>query len=160
MSSNSSPKILLFCYSYHTLSTKKLCEGIKQKMSSIDLVLLKDGDGSMVTSDVDNYDYIGFASGIYFWDYGKPIYEQVKKIGDFKGKKCFVLTTSGSASDRYNYYLREEITKRNGNFVGGWGCKGYGNYFPLNLFGGSNPGKPDEMDIEKACNFISGLISS
>ena len=109
-------------------------------------------------NDVSSYDYVGFASGIYAWEFGKPIYEKLEKLTGLEGKKCFSLCTSGSASEKYPLYPKEAIEKKGGKFLGGWGCQGKSNYFPLNLFGGLHKEKPDENDIKTGAEFLKKLI--
>ena len=62
-----SKKIIIFYYSYSSMSTEKLLKGIKETISNIELLLLP----SEEKNDVSSYDLIGFASGIYAWDFGK-----------------------------------------------------------------------------------------
>ena len=49
-------KIIIFYYSYSSMSTEKLLKGIKETISNIELLLLP----SEEKNDVSSYDLIGF----------------------------------------------------------------------------------------------------
>ena len=147
-------KILIFYYSYSSMSTEKLVKGIKEAFPNIEILLLP----SEEQNDVSSYDYIGFASGIYSWNFGKPIFQKIEKITGLEGKKCFSLCTSGSVSEKYPFYPKDAIEKKGGKFLGGWGCQGKSNYFPLNLIGWLHIDKPDENDIKNGIEFVKKLV--
>ena len=149
-----SKKIIIFYYSYSSMSTEKLVKGIQTAYPSIEILLLPSEEKNDISSD----DYIGFASGIYAWDFWKPVYQKIEKLVGFEGKKCFTLCTSGSASEKYPLYLKETIEKKGGKFLRGFGCQGKSNYFPLNIFGGLHSDKPNENDINNAVNFVKTLV--
>ena len=147
-------KVIIFYYSYSSMSTEKLLKGIKESFPDIELLLLP----SEEKNDVSSYDYIGFASGIYAWNFGKPVYEKIEKLIGLEGKNCFSLCTSGSASEKYPGYIKDAIEKKKGKFIGGWGCQGGSNYFPLSLFGGLHMNKPDKNDIQNGTQFLQKII--
>ena len=66
-------KIIIFYYSYSSMSTEKLVKGIQTSFPNIEILLLP----SEEKNDVSSYDYVGFASGVYYWDFGKPIYKKL-----------------------------------------------------------------------------------
>ena len=47
---------------------------------------------------------------------------------------------------------------KKGKFIGGWGCQGGSNYFPLSLFGGLHMNKPDKNDIQNGTQFLQKII--
>ena len=149
-----SKKIIIFYYSYSTMSTQKLVQGIQAAIPNIEILLLPSDD----KNDVSSYDYIGFASGIYAWNFGKPVYQKIEKLVGLEGKKCFSLCSSGAGSEKYIYYPKEAIEKKGGKFIRGYGCQGKANFFPLNIFGGVHGSKPDENDIKGAVDFLKKLV--
>ena len=149
-----SKKIVIYYYSYHTMSTKKLLEGIVKDFSNITLIPVT----PEVQIDLENYDYIGFASGIYYMNFGKPIYDLLKRTENLQGKPCFILSTSGGLKERYKYCIKDLIEKQGGKFLDGFNCLGFDCIFPINLFGGMNKGKPDEEDIKNAQDFLKATI--
>ena len=84
--------------------------------------------------------------------------KKLRNLQDQKEKKCFSLCRSGSASEKYPLYPKEAIEKKGGKFLGGWGCQGKSNFFPLNLFGGLHGDKPDENDIKACVEFVKKTI--
>ena len=128
--------------------------GIQKVFPNIEILLLPSDD----KNDVSSYDYVGFASGIYAWDFGKPIYQKIEKLTGLEGKKCFSLCSSGAGSEKYIYYPKEAIEKKGGKFLRGYGCQGKANFFPLNMFGGVHGNKPDENDIKGAVDFVKKLV--
>ena len=148
-------KIIIFYYSYSSMSTEKLIKGIQKEIPNIEILLLP----SEEKNDVSSYDFIGFASGIYAWNFGNPVYDKIGKLNGLEGKKCFSLCTSGSVSKKYPFYPKEAIEKRGGKFVDGWGCQGKSNYFPLNIFGGLHTDKPDSNDIKNGVEFVKKIVS-
>ena len=147
-------KIIIFYYSYSAMSTEKLVKGIQNSFPNIEILLLP----SEEKNDVSSYDYIGFASGIYAWDFGKPIYEKLEKLKGLEGKKCFSLCTSTAGNEKYVFYPKESIEKKGGKFIGGWGCPGKAVFFPLNLFGGVNKVRPNDDDIKTGSEYLKKLI--
>ena len=147
-------KIIIFYYSYSTMSTEKIVKGIQASYPNIEILLLP----SEEKNDISNYDFIGFASGIYAWDFGKPIYQKIEKLIGLEGKKCFSICTSTTGSEKYTLYPKEAIEKKGGKFIRGWGCQGKANFFPLNVFGGVHKEKPDENDIKSATDFLKKLV--
>ena len=147
-------KIIIFYYSYSSMSTEKLVKGIQTAFPDIEILLLP----SEEKNDVSSYDYVGFASGIYAWDFGKPIYQKLETLTGLEGKKCFSLCTSTSNSEKYTLYPKGAIEKKGGKFIGGWGCPGKAVFFPLNVFGGANKARPNEDDIKAGSEFLKKLI--
>ena len=150
----SSKRIIIYYYSYHTMSTKKLLEGVVKDFSNITLVPVTPD----VQIDLENYDYIGFASGIYFMNFGKPIHDLLKRTESLQGKPCFTLSTSGGLSEGYKTSIKDLIEKKGGIFLDGFNCLGFDCIFPINLFGGKNKGKPDDEDIKNAQDFLKATI--
>ena len=101
-------KIIVFYYSYSSMSTEKLVKGIQASFPNMEILLLP----SEEKNDVSSYDYVGFASGIYAWDFGKPIYEKLEKLQGLEGKKCFSLCTSTAGSEKYTLYPKDARKKR------------------------------------------------
>ena len=51
------------------MCTQKIVQGIQKAFPNIEILLLP----SEEKNDVSSYDFIGFASGIYAWNFGRPI---------------------------------------------------------------------------------------
>ena len=88
-------KTLILYESLHHGNTKKLVDAIAAEYP------VEICDARLFEGDLSKYDLIGFASGIYAWDFGKPVYDKIEKLIGLEGKNCFSLCTSGSASEKY-----------------------------------------------------------
>ena len=146
-------KIIIFYHTQHGNNTKKLVEAIKSKYNSIEI-----HQTPCEIIDVSSYDFVGFASGVYFWYFGKTIYQQIEKLEGMNGKKCFCLSTSG-AGGSFKDCFKNEIEKKGGIFLGGFEVPGHTNYFPLSIFGGLNKGRPNEEDFNNAIKFLEEITS-
>ena len=62
-------KIIIFYYSYSSMSTEKLVKGVQTAYPNIEILLLPNEE----KNDVSSYDYVGFASGIYSWNFEKTV---------------------------------------------------------------------------------------
>ena len=76
-----SKKIIIFYYSYSSMSTQWLVQGIQTAFPNIEILLLPNEE----KNDVSSYDYVGFASGIYAWDFGKPVYQKIEALKGLEG---------------------------------------------------------------------------
>lgn len=143
---------IIFYHTQHNENTKKLVEcsqelGFKIVQTPSDI------------NDLSYYKYIGFASGIYFWDVGKTLYQQFDKIENLKDKKCFIAYTCGEPKDSYLSTVITKIKEKGGEYCGEYHCLGHTNYFPLNLFGGLKKGHPSDEEKEAFKEFLKGIIS-
>ena len=84
-------KIIIFYHTQHGQNTKKLIEAIKSKYNSIEI-----HQTPCEITDVSSYDFVGFASGVYFWYFGKTIYQQIEKSEGMNGKKMLLFINQWS----------------------------------------------------------------
>lgn len=113
---------------------------------------------------IEDYDLIGFGSGVYKEDLSPKIYKVAKDL-DVKGKKVFVFSTSGVGMKFYNKRLIKLLESKGGINIGTFSCKGYFNPREFtdkrifDLFGRMSQGHPNERDLERAENFILSISS-
>jgi len=105
---------------------------------------------------IDNYNLIGFASGVYMAKHDKELLKLVEKIPFKRGRKAFTVTTSGVGRN-YNTGLNHRLIQKGFEIVGEFTTKGWDTFFILALFGGINKGKPNEEDLERARQFAQDL---
>ena len=87
----------LICYaSVHHGNTKKIAEAIAEAIGA-ELVALKDAK----TKNIEEYDLIGFGSGIYFAQHHKSILAAVYALRNVSGKKAFVFSTAGFPAGKF-----------------------------------------------------------
>ena len=135
--------------SVHHGNTEKLVKRIAEECQ-VDLI---DAIKQM-NADLNDYDMIGFASGIYYSKFHQSIlkFSEENLSAD---KKVFLICTYGGSA---NFKSIEQIlNKKHASVVGKFGCKGYDTFGPCKLVGGIAKGHPDEEDMKNAVDFVKGL---
>ena len=138
------------------MNTKLLLDNSTKKFPNIEIIPLPNDE----KIDVSTYDLIGFASGIYYWDFGKEIYKHIEKIKGLEGKNVFVLYTAGVVTEGHSLKPKDAIEKKGGKLVAGFGCRGsskggIGGFFS-GLFGVKE--RPDENDFKECETFIDNTM--
>ena len=141
-------KVIVYA-SVHHGNTEKLVKSIAEECQVGLIDAVKQSD-----ADLNSYDMIGFASGIYFSKFHQSILEFAEK-NLLDNKKVFLISTYGGSA---NYKSIEQIlNKKYSKVIGKFGCKGYDTFGPFKLVGGIAKGHPDEDDIKNAVKFVKGL---
>lgn len=145
-------KTAIIYASKHHGNTYKLVEAISEKY---DIVPINAQTQQCV--DLNEYDLIGFASGI---DFGKfyPSVEQFLKDNLPKKKKVFFLYTCAKTSSRFTESMKTEALKREAIVMGEYGCRGYNTYGPWKIIGGMNKNHPSRKELEAAVRFYETLM--
>lgn len=144
-------KTAIIYYSRHHENTKKLLDAIA---AANEVTLL---DATQETEwKLDEYDRIGFASGIYFSKFHKSLLK-VAQDRLPEGKKLFFIYTCGAEKDNYTDTIKKAAQTHDPEFIGEFGCLGYDTYGPFKLIGGIAKGHPDEKDISNALAFYNSL---
>ena len=140
--------------STHHGNTEKVLNKIKEKFP--ETVLIKAGDFN--PDDFKRYEAIGFASGIFYFKFAKPVdtlFEQALASGV---QKLFFIYTAGAINAGFEKTLCKR-TEQNGKIcMGIFGCKGFDTFGPLKLIGGLNKGRPNEDDFKNAIDFFEKNI--
>ena len=135
--------------SVHHGNTEKLVKRIAEecRVDLIDAI-------KQMNVDLNDYDIIGFASGIYYSKFHKSILKFIEKnLAD--DKKVFLICTYGGSA---NFKSIEQIlNKKHASVVGKFGCKGYDTFGPFKLVGGIAKGHPNEEDMKNAVDFVKVL---
>ncbi len=142
-------RIAIVYTSVHHGNTEKLVKRIAEECQ-VDLI---DAIKQM-NADLNDYDMIGFASGIYYSKFHQSIlkFSEENLSAD---KKVFLICTYGGSA---NFKSIEQIlNKKHASVVGKFGCKGYDTFGPFKLVGGIAKGHPDEEDMKNAVDFVKGL---
>jgi flavodoxin len=113
--------------------------------------------------EVDEYDLIGFGSGIYAQRPHYRLLRFVHRLPTQTGKKAFLFFTSGARDsfllDIFTKPLRSGLLKKGFDIVGEFRCPGLDTFGPFWFIRGINKGRPDERDFDNARNFARGLLS-
>lgn len=145
-------KTAIIYYSKHHGNTKKLVDAINEKHSATLI------DASQTEEcNLEEFDLIGFASGIYYSKFHKTVTECAKNNLP-NGKKVFLLYTCGAKKESYTKALKAIAEAKGGSVIGEYGALGYDTFGPFKLIGGMAKGHPDSEEISKAVEFYENLI--
>lgn len=146
-------KTAIIYYSKHHENTKKLLDAIRK--ASADEITLFDVTKTASVNWQD-YDLVGFASGIYYSKFDKSVLEFAKNNPP-KGKNVFFIYTCGAEKDGYTKAIRAALTGSGAAILGEYGCLGYDTFGPFKLIGGIAKNHPDDADVQKAITFYQTL---
>lgn len=144
-------KTAIIYESKHHGNTKKVCDRIA-KDCKVKLIKAQNVNENF---EWDDYDLIGFASGIAY----KKFYEPVNKAAEMlpPGKKVFFIYTCAKNNKDFSEDIQNIVTKRGCESVGSYGCKGFNTYGPLKIIGGMNKSNPTEEELQSSIQFFNDL---
>ncbi|MGN1203906.1 MAG: flavodoxin family protein [Lachnospiraceae bacterium] len=144
-------KTAIIYASVHHGNTKKVVDEIAKtsdtKVDLIDAVKVKE-------KDLNGYDRIGFASGIYYSKFHQSVLN-FAAVNLPQAKEVFFLCTYGGKENFQS--IEGAIKGKNARVIGRFGCKGYDTYGPFKLIGGISKGHPDARDLADATAFYKTL---
>ena len=122
------------------------------------------GEGEVELVDVtarqsvrlEEYDCIGFASGIYFGAFHSGVLAFARQYLP-QGKPVFFVYTYGGAKGSGAAAVSRIAEEKLCPVLGAFSCKGYDTFGPFKLVGGIAKGHPDERDLENARAFYRQL---
>ena len=139
-------------YSKHHGNTKKLLDAIKA--ADPEVVLVDSTEKHEV--DLNGYDRIGFASGVYYSKFAEQVLT-FDKVNLPAQKDVFYLATAGNPMKNYFNSIAEIAKSKRCNELGRFQCKGYDTFGPFKLVGGIQKGHPTEDEIAEAVEFYKNL---
>lgn len=149
-------KSLINYYSKYNNNTEKIAKVFADALSAD---LIKINDSETINIDTDNYDLIGFGSGVYDQGLSPVLFNYVEKL-NLKGKNVFVFSTSSVGFKFFNKKLMDVLVSKGAICKGSFACKGHfvykGNKF-YELMIKASHGHPNDKDINKAINFIKKI---
>ena len=117
--------------------------------------ILKPSEVEMNT--INEYDLIGFGSGIYAGKHHESLFQLVKLLPSGK-KNAFIFSTRAiQPLTFYHKILRKRLEEKGFTILNEFSCQGFSTYGPLKFIGGINKGRPNTEDIEKARLFAQEL---
>lgn len=144
-------------YSQHHGNTKKLLDAICKSDPEIALIDVAKGAATNGPADLEGYDRIGFASGIYYSSFAKQLLAYLRDQLP-EGKDVFFLYTAGAGrNDRFVREISEATKEKRAKILGTYGCSGYDTFGPFKLVGGLKKGHPDAKEIGEAVQFYRSL---
>ena len=134
-------------YSRHHGNTLKVLEAMADA-GQVDLIDVT----TRQTVQLEKYDCIGFASGIYYGKFHESVLNFARQYLT-EGKSVFFVCTYGAYRPGYTKAIRQIISEKACTVLGEFGCKGYDTFGPFKLVGGVAKGHPDRYDLENARKF-------
>ena len=144
-------KSVIIYMSRHHGNTKKLVEYLVARYS---ITLLDAQEAEKLNTE--EYDLIGFASGVDFGKFYSPVTDLAKTISP--GKCIYALYTCARDQARYGSEIEEIAALTGCTYLGKYGCRGYNTYGPWKLVGGMNKEHPSEKELQDACAFYENLL--
>lgn len=149
-------KSILVLYSYHHHNTEKIAEVIA-KVLNAEIKTPQE----IKPEDLQEYDLVGFGSGIYSAEHHESLFELANKLPQVKGRKAFIFSTSGMTGEakaaKDHSKLSEKLQSKGYLIVDEFQCKGFNTNSFLKLFGGMNKGRPNEKDLKHAKEFAQNI---
>ena len=145
-------KTAICCYSRHHGNTRRVVESMARE-TGVDLIDVT----ARQTVCLEDYDCIGFASGIYFGKFHDRVLELAAKVLP-EGRPIFLVCTYGSSQGKGPQQMESIAREKGCPVLGTFGCRGYDTFGPFKLLGGIAKGCPSERDLENARDFYREII--
>lgn len=150
-------KSLLIVFSYHHKNTEKIANAFAKVLDA----QIKTPQ-EVNPEDLQEYDLIGFGSGIYDAKHHKGLLDLATKLPNVSDSNAFIFSTSAIlgkdkvAEDHKS--LREILQSKGFTIVDEFACKGYNTNSFLKYLGGMNKGRPNADDLKHAEEFAQNLM--
>lgn len=146
-------KICIVYCSVHHKNTEKLIKAIAEKYPEITIL----DASSVVLKDLQKFDLIGAASGIFFGKMHKTLMEFLENNLPER-KKSLIIYTSGANISSYGTDAEKLFERRKCRVLGKFNCPGFDTFGPFGLVGGKNKNHPDEQDVKGVLDFFDSII--
>lgn len=140
-------------YSRHHENTKKLLD----ELAKNDELTLIDASQTEAVR-LEEYDLIGFASGIYYSKFHKSVLKLAESCLP-EGKRVFFVYTYGAKKEGYTNAIRKTVLNCGADILGEYGCFGFNTFGPFKLIGGMAKGHPDAGELSGVVKFYSDILS-
>lgn len=151
-----SVRTLIVLKSSHHKNTARVAKSIAQLLQA-DVVAPEEVDATVL----DDYDLVGFGSGIYFGMFHPALRRWVNQLETTASRRpAFLFSTAGLSflNQIWHWWLKNKLSRKGFDVVGEFSCRGYDTVGPLWLVGGLNRGHPDDADLLQAANFARRLL--
>jgi flavodoxin len=141
-------KTIIIYESKHHGNTKKVCDRVAAECQ-VELI-----EAGSVGADFnwEDYDLLGFASGIAY----SKFYDSVSRVAEQipAGKGTFFIYTCAKNDKDFAAKIKKVVEERGAKCLGTYGCRGFNAYGPLKLIGGMNKSNPNEDELKAAVEFV------
>lgn len=138
-------------YSRHHGNTRKVLEAMAEE-GDLDLIDVT----ARQAVRLEEYDCIGFASGVYFGKFQESVLAFARQYLP-AGKPVFFVCTYGGTKGSGAKDLEDIAREKSSPVLGEFSCRGYDTFGPFKLVGGIAKGRPNARDLEKARKFYRAL---
>jgi flavodoxin len=149
-------KTLIVYISVHHGNTEKVAK-VMANILDADLLQVGQADASIL----EQYDLIGFGSGIYFGKSHMNLLDFVETLPTLRNKKAFIFSTSGLRKipfiHDFDTPLKQRLQQKGFDIIGEFSCRGYDTSRAAMIIGGVNKGRPDAKDLKQAEDFAKNL---
>ena len=161
-------RTLLVLFSYHHKNTEKIANVFAEVLDA----QIKT-PRQLRPEELQEYDLVGFGSGIYGAKHHKSLLDLADKLPSVIGKKAFIFSTNGVPAwavrssgyvspttelfAKNHLMLKEKLLSKGYRVVGEFSCAGFNTNSFLKRFGGINKGRPNAEDLTRAEEFARGL---
>jgi len=148
-------KSIVIYESVHHNNTEKVAKVIADEIDA-ELVNVRKFDE--LGKNLEDYDLVGFGSGIFFSKVHKNIRKFLDNIDGMNNQKTFIFTTSGRGTTGLDKKFNEILSAKGFDVIAEFACKGFDTFLPFKLVGGLNKGQPNEEDLANAKSFAKSLL--
>ncbi len=109
---------------------------------------------------LQDYDLVGFGSGIYFLAVHPRLWRLVGRLPRVDGIGAFTFFTSGAREVPlvgYSRPIRRRLASKGFGVLDSFSCRGFDTAGPLRFVGGLNKGRPNDRDLDRAAAFALRL---
>ncbi len=149
-------KSLLVLFSSHHKNTEKIA-----KVFANVLTAQIKTPKQINPDELQEYNLVGFGSGIYSDKHHKSLLDLADKIPQVTNRKAFIFSTSAMMGEdkvaKDHSMLREKLQFKGYMIVDEFACKGFNTNSFLKYFGGMNKGRPNPEDLKHAEEFAQSL---
>lgn len=145
-------KNLIIYESFHHGNTKKVAEAIA---GELDARLARPRDVDL--RSLEEYDIIGFGSGIYKGRFHEDIRSLIDSLPSMD-KKAFLFYTCGvDLGGPYTKEVGDMLARKGFTVIGKFSCPGWDTIPAVAWFGGIKKGRPNDRDLKRAREFARSL---
>jgi flavodoxin len=152
-------RILIVYVSVHHGNTERVARTMANVLAA-NLVQVREASAAVL----EQYDLIGFGSGIYFGRHHENILHFVDKLPVLRDKKAFIFSTSGLRKiplvHDFDRSLKRKLQRKGFSVIAEFSCRGLDTYRATRLVGGINRGRPNDEDLKRAAEFARSLKNS
>ncbi len=152
-------RVLIVYISVHHGNTEKVARTMANVLDA-DLAQVREANATVL----EQYDLIGFGSGIYFGRHHESVLDFVDKLSVPRNKKAFIFSTSGLRRiplvHDFDRSLRKKLQRKGFSVIAEFSCRGLDTYRATGLVGGINRGRPNDEDLKRAEDFARSLKNS